>query len=93
MVFDALVIDEACQATEVSTLVPLVQHKFDRLVLVGDPCQLAPTIFSPIAREFNYAQSLMERFHHAGHSVVLLDQQYRMHPLIRHFPSKKFYEG
>ncbi len=41
--YDALIIDEAGQATEVTTLVPLVHHAFDRLILVGDPKQLPPS--------------------------------------------------
>jgi senataxin len=28
-----------------------------------------------------------------GHPVIMLDVQYRMHPLIREFPSNHFYDG
>lgn len=43
--FDTVIIDEAAQAIELSSLIPL---KFNaaRYVLVGDPQQLAPTVIS-----------------------------------------------
>lgn len=45
--FAGVLIDEASQATELSTLVPLM-HECQQLVLVGDHCQLPPTV-QPIA--------------------------------------------
>ena len=43
--FHAVIIDEAAQAVEPSTLIPF---KFNphRVVMVGDPCQLPATVFS-----------------------------------------------
>ena len=41
--FAGVLIDEASQATELSTLVPLM-HECQQLVLVGDHCQLPPTV-------------------------------------------------
>ena len=43
--FDTVVIDEAAQAVELSTLIPL-KFGCERLILVGDPKQLAATVFS-----------------------------------------------
>jgi len=42
------VIDESAQAVETSTLIPL-KYGCERLILVGDPKQLAATVFSRIA--------------------------------------------
>lgn len=40
-----VIIDEACQAVEPSTLVPITSSDSCRsLVLIGDPCQLPPTV-------------------------------------------------
>lgn len=47
-VFDIVIIDEACQSTELGLLVAL-RHETTRVVLVGDPCQLPATIFSEAA--------------------------------------------
>lgn len=38
--------DEACQATELSTLIPLATVRPKNCILVGDPHQLPPTVFS-----------------------------------------------
>ncbi|GMF56671.1 unnamed protein product [Phytophthora fragariaefolia] len=43
--FDALIIDEAAQAVELSTLVP-IRERVARVVLVGDPKQLPATVKS-----------------------------------------------
>lgn len=52
--------DEACHSTEPSSLIPLVSSNTCRsLVLLGDPCQLPPTILSPKASALSL--SLMER--------------------------------
>ena len=51
---------------------------------------MPPTIISPDARELSV--SLFERM--VGKcKKILLDTQYRMHPLINEFPSRTFYEG
>lgn len=49
-IFDTVVIDEASQAVELSTLIPL-RLGCKRLILVGDPKQLPATVFSKIALE------------------------------------------
>jgi senataxin len=60
---------------------------------VGDPRQLPATILSPIAERARLGQSLFERLERAGHEVVMLQTQYRMHPAIRQFPADRFYNG
>ncbi|CAN0547209.1 unnamed protein product, partial [Ectocarpus sp. 12 AP-2014] len=90
--FDTVIVDEACQATEPSTLIPL-SLGCRRLILVGDPRQLPATVISQRAARLNLEVSLFERLERAGYPVHMLTVQYRMHPEIRAFPSARFYNG
>ncbi|KAE9468048.1 hypothetical protein C3L33_00037, partial [Rhododendron williamsianum] len=90
--FDMVVIDEAAQASEVAILPPLALGAA-RCVLVGDPQQLPATVISKAAGTLLYSRSLFERFQQAGCPTMLLSVQYRMHPQIRDFPSRYFYQG
>ena len=87
----ATIIDEACQATEPSTLIALSYCRCKRLVMVGDPCQLPATVLSRKAECYGYGQSLFVRLQKCGHPVDMLTVQYRMTPEIRLFPSQYFY--
>ncbi|KAG9444226.1 hypothetical protein H6P81_015566 [Aristolochia fimbriata] len=89
-IFDVVIIDEAAQAVEPATLVPLA-HGCKQVYLVGDPVQLPATVISQTAQKFGYDMSLFKRFQMAGYPVQMLKTQYRMHPEIRNFPSKEFY--
>ena len=89
--FDVVVIDEAAQAVEPSTLVPLA-YGCRQLFLVGDPIQLPATVLSDAAKAAGYESSLFSRLQKAGYPVHVLKTQYRMHPEIRAFPSSQFYE-
>ncbi|KAK1384450.1 putative helicase MAGATAMA 3 [Heracleum sosnowskyi] len=89
--FDVVIIDEAAQAIEAATLIPLA-NGCKQVFLVGDPLQLPATVISPVADKFNYGMSLFKRFQEAGYPVQMLKTQYRMHPEIRSFPSKEFYK-
>ncbi|XP_059648117.1 probable helicase MAGATAMA 3 [Cornus florida] len=88
--FDVVIIDEAAQAVEPATLVPLASG-CKQVFLVGDPVQLPATVISPVAEKFGYGMSLFKRFQMAGYPVMMLKTQYRMHPEIRSFPSREFY--
>ncbi|KAJ3678320.1 hypothetical protein LUZ60_002123 [Juncus effusus] len=90
--FDMVVIDEAAQASEMAVLPPLALGAA-RCVLVGDPQQLPATVISKAAGTLLYSRSLFERFQQAGCPTMLLSVQYRMHPQIRDFPSRYFYQG
>ncbi|KAI8055833.1 AAA domain-containing protein [Syncephalis plumigaleata] len=91
--FETVLIDEASQCVELSSLIPL-QYDAQRCILVGDANQLPPTVLSARAIQLNYARSLFERIQMIQpDSVDLLTVQYRMHPLISQFPSNIFYQG
>ncbi|XP_030499717.2 uncharacterized protein LOC115715063 isoform X1 [Cannabis sativa] len=92
--FDAVVIDEAAQALEPATLIPLQLLKSNgvKCIMVGDPKQLPATVLSNVASKFLFECSMFERLQKAGHPVVMLTKQYRMHPEICWFPSLHFYE-
>lgn len=89
--FDTVIIDEACQCTELSSLIPL-RYGAKRCIMVGDPNQLPPTVLSGAASDFKYNQSLFVRME-KNSSPYLLDVQYRMHPAISKFPSAEFYNS
>lgn len=90
--FQCCIIDEAAQTTEPSTLVPL-KYGCANLVLVGDPRQLPATVLSNAASHAGLGMSLFERLEKCGHEVVMLNMQYRMHPILRAFPSLHFYKN
>lgn len=91
--FETVIVDEAAQCVEMSVLIPL-KYGCQKCILVGDPKQLPPTVFSKQASRFQYEQSLFVRIQ-SNHpdDVHLLDTQYRMHPDISLFPSQTFYDG
>lgn len=89
--FDSVIIDEACQCTELSAVIPL-RYGCNRCIMVGDPNQLPPTVLSGAAANSGYDQSLFVRMA-KKHKPLLLNVQYRMNSAISRFPSKKFYEG
>ncbi|KAG8831893.1 DEAD-box type RNA helicase [Serendipita sp. 399] len=60
--FDLVIIDEAAQAIELSSLIPL-KFSSDRCVMVGDPQQLPPTVISQTATKHRYNQSIQYRMH------------------------------
>lgn len=90
--FKAVVLDEATQATEPSSLVPLVKGA-QYVVLAGDQKQLPPTVLSQAAAHAGLGETLFERLISIGLDYTLLDTQYRMHPDIMRFPSDSFYDG
>ncbi|XP_047150523.1 probable helicase MAGATAMA 3 isoform X2 [Vigna umbellata] len=79
--FDVVIIDEAAQAVEPATLVPLA-NQCKKVFLVGDPAQLPATVISDIAKNHGYGTSLFERLMEAGYPVKMLKTQYRMHPEV-----------
>ena len=90
--FRTVLIDEATQATEPESMIPLVLG-CKQVVLVGDHQQLGPVIMNKKAAKAGLSQSLFERLVILGHPPIRLTVQYRMHPCLSEFPSNMFYEG
>lgn len=102
--FDVLIIDEASQALEASTYIPIL-HKSSpqRLILAGDHLQLPPTVKStppkfpslppniPTSLESTLFSRLLKL--HGEGIKRLLTTQYRMHQSIMNFPSSHLYDG
>ncbi|AGO13969.1 AaceriAGR108Cp [[Ashbya] aceris (nom. inval.)] len=85
-----VIMDEATQSPEASTLVPLSLHGIRKLVLVGDEMQLSPFALPP-----NFKTSLFNRAvkNTNGTALQFLRVQYRMHPAISEFPNQQFYNS
>ena len=72
--FDAIIIDEACQATEAACLIPL-KYNPNLLVLVGDPQQLPAFVASQECEKNMFGRSLFERLQEQGWGVDMLHIQ------------------
>jgi len=90
--FPLVLLDEATQATEPASLIPLTKGA-RHVVLVGDHHQLPPTVISRRAEDGGLSRSLFERLIALGAPSTMLTTQYRMHPAIREWPSERFYGG
>jgi ATP-dependent RNA/DNA helicase IGHMBP2 len=90
--YHTVVIDEAGQALEPACWIPVI--KAQKLVLAGDPFQLAPTVKSDEAARKGLGNTLLEKVI-ALHpeAVTLLEEQYRMNDVISGYSSKIFYEN
>ncbi|KAK7308013.1 hypothetical protein VNO77_41569 [Canavalia gladiata] len=100
--FSHIFLDEAGQASEPETMIP-VSHLCRRntvVVLAGDPLQLGPVIYSKNADMYGLGVSYMERLFEFelyasedANYVTRLVRNYRCHPEILYLPSKLFYDG
>lgn len=88
-----VLLDESSQITEPSSLLPILQAGCKRVVLVGDPMQLPPTIESPSATQSGLEQTLFDRAEAMGYPNVMLSEQYRCHPVISSLSNTLFYKG
>ncbi len=91
--FDLVVLDEASQASEPLSWVPLTIAR--KAIFAGDANQLPPTIYSKEAAEGGLTVTLFDRLKDLlpASAQTLLRVQYRMHEAIMRFPSQEFYEG
>jgi len=90
---DDLLVDEAACATETEICIPF-HLRPQRMLAVGDPLQLPPTIMSRHAANMGLSTSMHERLmNQCSDEYVMLDKQYRMRPCISTFPCKQFYDG
>ncbi|XP_074084781.1 5'-3' DNA helicase ZGRF1 isoform X3 [Macrotis lagotis] len=92
--FPVVILDECSQMTEPASLLPIARFDCEKLVLVGDPKQLPPTIQgSESAHDSGLEQTLFDRLCLMGHEAILLRTQYRCHPAISAIANDLFYEG
>ena len=89
--FKTVVIDEAAQALEPATWIPI--QKASKLVLAGDPFQLPPTVKSQAAKKGGFNITLIEKLLQKSPDFTLLTTQYRMHEAIMGFSNQQFYGG
>ena len=85
--FETAVFDEAAQAGELATLIPLT-YGARLAVLVGDPQQLPATVVSPQAKARGFERSLFERLMQSGleKHVRALSPAVSSHRMPRFFP-------
>ncbi|CAD8153272.1 unnamed protein product [Paramecium octaurelia] len=89
---ELLIVDEAAQCTEPSNIIPL-RLGVEKMILIGDPKQLAATTFSSSSTTGFYNRSLFERILDNNFQPHFLNIQYRMDSEIRKFPSFEFYQN
>ncbi|TIB78467.1 P-loop containing nucleoside triphosphate hydrolase protein [Wallemia mellicola] len=91
--FPIVFIDEGSQATEPTTLIPLMKG-CSHMSIIGDHKQLAPIITSEEASRQGLSMSLFERLIETSDvPSVMLDVQYRMHPDLSEIPNNIFYNS
>ena len=90
--FRTVVIDEAGQALEPASWLPILKGK--KLILAGDHCQLSPTIKSEDAARNGLSTTLLEKcISMYPEAVTMLDEQYRMNKAIMNYSSSVFYNN
>ena len=89
--FSTVIIDEAAQALEPATWIPITRAS--RVVLAGDPFQLPPTVKSYKAQKQGLSVTLIEKCIERHKKVNLLNTQYRMNFAIMEFSNQQFYNG
>ncbi|KAM3962460.1 LOW QUALITY PROTEIN: putative helicase mov-10-B.1 [Aphomia sociella] len=96
-----LFIDEAAQASEPATLIPIcgLLASNGHLILAGDPKQLGPFCLSQVARSRGLGTSLMERLMkcygnmYRNNSTYTMMKNFRSNPDILRIPNKLFYNN
>jgi hypothetical protein len=101
--FQLVFLDECSQMVEPVSLLPIAKFGCEKLLAVGDPKQLPPTLPDlPIPKGNNnndvtnqcaLSKTMFVRLCEAGVKATLLRTQYRMHPLLSVMPNQLFYGG
>ncbi|XP_038648115.1 protein ZGRF1-like isoform X3 [Scyliorhinus canicula] len=92
--FPLVLLDECSQITEPVSLLPIARFGCEKLILVGDPKQLPPTIQgSESADGAGLEQTLFDRMCLMGYNPIMLRTQYRCHPTISAITNELFYNG
>jgi DNA polymerase alpha-associated DNA helicase A len=92
--WDVVIIDEASQALEAQTWIPLLSAK--KVILAGDHLQLPPTVKSAAKGKISPLETtLFDRMiaMYGSEYMRMLTIQYRMNDKINDFPSKTLYGG
>ncbi|KTW26261.1 uncharacterized protein T551_03560 [Pneumocystis jirovecii RU7] len=93
--FHVVIIDEASQALEAQSWIPLINA--EKVILAGDHLQLSPIIKAKLNSDSEkiVTTSLLERIlkTHGDDIKCFLEIQYRMHKNICKFPSNELYKG
>ncbi|KAJ2956256.1 hypothetical protein NQZ79_g7850 [Umbelopsis isabellina] len=90
-----ILLDEASQIMEPMAMVPITRFSAERIILIGDPLQLPPTLVTPCDPEIagqGIEKTLFDRCAEMGISPVMLRTQYRCHPQISRLSNNLFYE-
>lgn len=88
--FDIAIIDEACQSTIPSILIPI--NKSKKFILAGDHKQLPPIIKSSYAKKLE--RTLFEELiNHYPYKNKMLNVQHRMNSELMEFPNRMFYNN
>ncbi len=89
--FRTVVIDEAAQALEPATWIPIT--KAHKVIMTGDPHQLPPTVKSIEAAKRGLEVTLIEKCLKRFDKSSLLRIQYRMNEVIMGFSNQQFYRN
>ncbi|MGB2221971.1 DEAD/DEAH box helicase [Neptunomonas sp.] len=106
--FDTVIVDEAARANPLDLFIPMSMAE-RRVILVGDdrqlPHMLEPDIEGQLQDEHQLTEQQLEAFKFSlferlrlqlealDDRVVMLDTQFRMHPVLGNFVSQQFYES
>ncbi len=92
--FKTLMIDEGGQCTEAEFFLATSFPGIQRILVMGDPKQLRPTVIDLDCARAGYGQSFLGQvFKGSPEKLHLLDTQYRMDPAIVAFPNRRFYNN
>lgn len=89
--FDTLFFDEASQALEAISWIPLLKCK--RVIFSGDHFQLPPVVKSTEAKKQGLDNTMLDRLTAIDNVSSLLTRQYRMHQHIMQFSNSYFYNN
>ena len=89
-----LIIDECGCAKPQDIAIPMmaIGGALTRIVLVGDPSQLPPLIFTKLAQQI-WKVTLFSQLMGRGHTTTRLNIDYRNHSLLYQLTSEVFYDG
>lgn len=89
--FNTLFFDEASQALEAISWIPLL--KCNRVIFSGDHFQLPPVVKSAKAKQEGLDKTMLDRCTAFDAISTLLNRQYRMHQHIMQFSNSYFYNN